>query len=140
MKGHKRRRRAHQVIQVNVAVTVNMPPVSETERPDRYALAKKVGKVGVWLFGILFPLLPMPNLMPDRPGAPQEAARPTAQFATANIVNFATATTANAASPTTNNATTTTTNSAVLPCSQLGFAHSPYMCLNAPGKDLTPRP
>jgi hypothetical protein len=23
---------------------------------------------------------------------------------------------------------------------QLGLAHSPYMCLNAPGNDLTPRP
>ena len=134
MKAGAHKRPLPREINVNVTVVVVMPE----RRRDRFTLLKKVG-VGL-LVQLLLQLMPSPTHIPDRPGAPQEAARPTAQFATANIVNFATATTANAATPTTNNATTTTTNSAVLPCSQFDFAHSPYMCLNAPGKDLTPRP
>ena len=69
-----------------------MPPTSEPERRERYALAKKVGKVAIWLFGILFPLLPMPNFTPDRPGELPRQER----HATSSIVNHATATTYNA--------------------------------------------
>ena len=117
------------ITQVNVTVNVTVN-VSERRR-NRFALVKKVGIP--LLVGLVLQLMPSPTHTPDRPGAPQEAARPIEQFATANIMNFATANTVNAATP-------TTTNNTVLPCSQLGFAHSPYMCLNAPGNDLTPRP